>query len=356
VEKYKVIGLMSGTSMDGLDIAYCEFRHNRNKWEFRICEGKTVPFSAAVRKRLVAASETSALELARTHTWFGNWMGEAVYAFMNEHGLHPDLISSHGHTIFHQPQKGFTLQIGCGAALAAISGVDTVCDFRTLDIALGGQGAPLVPIGDELLFSGYDYCLNLGGFANVSYRKKGKRLAFDICPANIVLNQLSQSLHLPYDKGGLIARGGRINQLLLDKLNTASYYSSSGPKSLGREWVRDKVIPLLASSQAPVADKLRTYTEHIAYQISRQVGDSKASLLVTGGGAFNLFLMERIRDLSGIPLALPEDNIIHFREALIFAFLGVLRIRNEVNCLKSVTGARQDSSGGCVYKGLLPKV
>lgn len=340
---------MSGTSMDGLDMAYCELTLHKGAWTFRIGPAATVPFNAAVHKRLAGADKSSALDLSLTHTWFGAWMGKAVRSFINTHSLQPDLISSHGHTVFHQPKKGLTLQIGCGAALAAIGGVDTVCDFRTQDVALGGQGAPLVPIGDEQLFPEYDYCLNLGGFANVSFHKKGKRLAFDICPANIVLNHLSQTLDLPYDDEGRIARDGKLIGPLLDKLNNASYYASKGPKSLGKEWVLEEVIPLLDKFKAPAADKLRTCTEHIAYQISRQIESKKAKVLVTGGGAYNVFLLERLRFFSGISLKLPDDNTIRFREALIFAFLGVLRQRNEVNCLKSVTGATRDSVGGCIY-------
>ncbi len=340
---------MSGTSMDGLDIAYCEFSFSGNKWKFRIVKGTTIAYNTRICKRLAGAGKAPALELALTHSWFGSWMGKQVQSFVQKHGLKPDLISSHGHTVFHQPQKGLTLQIGCGASLSAISGTDTVCDFRTTDVALGGQGAPLVPIGDELLFPEYDYCLNLGGFANVSFSKKGKRLAFDICPANIVLNHLSESLHLPYDKDGCIARSGKLNRPLLNKLNRAAYYSSTGPKSLGREWVNQHVIPLLERSKLPTADQLRTYTEHIAEQISKKLGSAPPHVLATGGGVYNLFLMERIAALSGISIRQPDDKLIRFREALIFAFLGVLRIRNETNSLKSVTGASRDSVGGCLY-------
>jgi anhydro-N-acetylmuramic acid kinase len=350
---YTVIGLMSGTSLDGLDMACCTFTFHQNKWNFQISSAQTIAYTPALKSRLQNADKLDATGLAEIHAGFGQWMGSRVDAFIRKNKLTPLLVSSHGHTVFHQPSKGFTLQIGCGANLAAACGITTVCDFRTGDVALGGQGAPLVPIGDELLFGEYSHCLNLGGFANISFRENGERIAFDICPVNIVLNHLSQKLGKAYDKAGAFARKGKLLPALLKTLNRISFYQKRGPKSLGKEWVWKEVIPLLDKQKDSVADLLHTYCEHIAYLIARHAPRGKQTLLITGGGVYNSFLMERIRAHARCGICIPDDRIVQFREALVFAFLGVLRLRGETNCLSSVTGARHDSSGGCIYDPLV---
>lgn len=269
--------------------------------------------------------------------------------FLNRNRLSANYIGSHGHTIFHQPGRGFTSQIGEGAAMAQASGIPVICDFRTGDVARGGQGAPLVPIGDEHLFGDCDYCLNIGGFANISYRQESKRIAFDVCPANIVLNKLAGKLGLPYDDEGRVAASGMLNTELLEKLNSLEYYHLAPPKSLGREWVDTTFSPLLNKS-IPAADLLRTVTEHIAVNISRCASfKSGETMLVTGGGALNRYLIDRIRSLSSINIQLPDKQIIDFKEALIFAFLAYLRILERPNSLASVTGAASDSCTGCIY-------
>ncbi|HEV7231909.1 MAG TPA: anhydro-N-acetylmuramic acid kinase [Bacteroidia bacterium] len=350
---YTAIGLMSGTSLDGLDIACCTFIYQRGKWRFHISSAKTIAYTPVLKDRLRNADKLDAAGLAEIHTWFGHWMGTRADDFIRKHKLKPLIVSSHGHTVFHQPAKGFTLQIGSGASLAAACGIKTVCDFRSGDVALGGQGAPLVPIGDELLFSEYGYCLNLGGFANISFRDQNERVAFDICPVNIVLNHLTLKLGKAFDKGGALARKGTLILPLLEALNEARFYQKKGPKSLGKEWVWKEVIPLLEKQKASVPDLLHTYCEHIAYQIGIQILPGKNDMLVTGGGAYNDFLMERIRDYAPCEIRIPDNLTVQFREALVFAFLGVLRLRGEHNCLSSVTGARCDSSGGCIYDPLL---
>ena len=358
---------MSGTSLDGVDIAYCELEYSetdapRNKkekslWKFKIVAAETIPFTTVWQTRLREVENTNALSFSLTHVDFGHYLGHLVTRFIKKKRLHPQLVASHGHTIFHQPGKALTTQIGDGAAIAAECGLPVVCDFRSKDVALGGQGAPLVPIGDELLFSEYDFCLNLGGFANISFRKSKERRAFDVCPVNIVLNELSKKLGKKYDDAGELARRGAINESLFKQLNALNYFRQAPPKSLGKEWVLTNFLPLIAQSGVNPFDGLRTVVEHIGVQIARALNTvekkktkkKRGTLLVTGGGAYNTFLIERIQFYTRATICLPDKNTIEFKEALIFGLLGILRWRNEVNCLKSVTGAKKDSSGGCIY-------
>jgi anhydro-N-acetylmuramic acid kinase len=349
-DSYKVTGIMSGTSLDGVDIAFCTFNSEDGKWNYSIRNAETIPYPEEWRIRLANLENKSALEFVKTDADYGHFLGRTAKAFHLEHNLKPDFIASHGHTIFHQPALNFTSQIGKGSAIAAETGIPVVCDFRSTDVALGGQGAPLVPVGDKLLFGEYTYCLNLGGFANISYTESGKRIAFDICPANIVLNYLASFLHKDYDENGMLARHGILHQPLLDELNGLEFYRREPPKSLGKEWVLSEVHPLLEKYSIPVEDKLRTFVEHIVQQVSETVkSDVSFTLLLTGGGACNDFLAERIREKTSVNVVIPDPLTLNFKEALIFAFLGVLRWREEVNCLKSVTGARCDNSGGAIY-------
>jgi anhydro-N-acetylmuramic acid kinase len=348
--KYKLIGLMSGTSLDGLDIAFCTFSFSAGKWDFSIDAAETIPYSVQWKSRLASIHNASALDLALTHVDYGHLLGKLSRKFIRKHKVEPDFISSHGHTIFHQPSMGLTLQIGHGAAIAAETGIPVISDFRAMDVALGGQGAPLVPIGDMLLFSGYDLCLNLGGIANISFTEKGKRLAYDICPVNQVLNRLAAELKMEYDKDGKLACSGKVNESLLKKLNSLPFFIQKPPKSLGREWISDVVFPLLSGFSIPVKDKLSTFCEHIAMQIALSTAKKpEGRMLVTGGGALNKFLVNRIKDHVKHRIVIPDPVIINFKEALVFAFLGVLRYREETNCLSSVTGASHDNTGGMIF-------
>ncbi len=364
IHEYNVIGLMSGTSLDGLDIAHCSFKYHDNKWSFKILEAETIFYSETWVNRLKNLSLQTAFEFVKTNIEYGHLLGSLTKNFIEKYKLQIDLIASHGHTIFHQPQLKITSQIGDGAAIASHCNIPIVCNFRTLDVALGGQGAPLVPIGDQLLFSEYTACLNLGGIANVSFEdlspspspKERGRVAFDICPVNIVANELAQTIGKKYDDAGKIGASGKINTELLNQLNAIDFYFLPFPKSLGREWIDEKVFPIINSFNISIEDKLCTFYEHIAIQISNVLNRSSTfnvqrSMLFTGGGAYNSYLIERIKKLSQQQIAIPEKKIIEFKEALIFAFLGVLRIRGEINCLSSVTGAQRDSVGGAIYKG-----
>ena len=295
------------------------------------------------------AMHTSQKELEKLDKVYGDYLGTLINNFIYNYKIGTiDFIASHGHTILHQPEKGITLQIGSGKIIAAKTKQKVVCDFRTQDVALGGQGAPLVPIGDELLFADYDYCLNLGGFSNVSFKKDQERIAFDICPVNIVLNYYANLLDLPYDDEGKIAAQGSINVALLDKLNQLEYYQQQPPKSLGLEWVQQEIFPLINAEEKNVQHILRTFIEHIAIQISAII-KGNSSILITGGGAFNIFLMQRIAKHANVKISAPNKTLINYKEALIFAFLGLLRLDNQINCLKSVTGANKDHSSGVIF-------
>ena len=354
-KKYKVLGMMSGTSLDGLDIAYCEFWRTGNQWNYEIKETTTVDYTKTWRTQLKNAIHLSKEAHDALHVDYGKWLGEAAYNFINQHGLNPDFIASHGHTSHHRPEEGITFQLGYGQALASTSRQKVICDFRTLDVALQGQGAPLVPIGDRLLLHTYDYCLNLGGISNISFETNGQRIAFDIGLANMPLNDITARIGLEYDKGGALAKSGTLHESFYNELNALEYYSLPYPKSTGYEWYSFTVKPLIDSYDLPVADLLHTLIQHNAHQIANVIKRTStkptSKLLVTGGGAFNDFfvhcLREKLDDICQVEI--PSGTLIGFKEAMVFAFMGVLRDRNEVNVLASVTGATKDSSSGEIF-------
>lgn len=349
-KKMKAIGLMSGTSLDGLDVCHCSFEQTSGKWSFRIDCAKTYPYpSDIVRQLREKVQRMSVQDFLFFHSAYGKHLGEQVNAFMSEFNVKPDIIASHGHTIFHKPDKKIMFQAGDGAAIAAETGIPTVSDFRRMDILLGGQGAPLVPIGDRLLFPEYPRCLNLGGFSNISYEEDGRRVAFDICPINYVLNHYSRFAGKKYDQDGRLARRGKLCPTLYSRLNALAYYRQNPPKSLGREWVEKEVFPLMDKSPLCVEDKLHTFCEHAAFQIASVAG-AEGNMLITGGGVFNQFLLERIHRLCMCNVKVPGRQVIEYKEALIFAFLGVLYMFNEANCLASATGASSDNIGGMLFK------
>lgn len=355
--QYSVIGLMSGTSLDGVDIAFCKFSIDNSGWSYEIVHGVTVNYPNFWRPILMNLEKADALTFQQTHIDYGFYLGKLVADFIKKYKFKPDFASSHGHTIFHQPEKKLTVQIGAGAAIAAASNLPVVCDFRSLDVALGGQGAPLVPIGDKLLFAEFDFCLNLGGFANVSYSYNNERIAFDICPVNIVMNAICAKLGKEYDSGGELASNGVVQESLLSELNGLSFYNLplNSPKSLGKEWVIKNVNPILEKYRISEKDVLCTFCEHIAIQMAKVLNNKPCGkLLLTGGGAYNTFLINRIKKHVIHQITIPVKNTIEYKEALIFAFLGVLRMRKEINCLKSVTGARQNNCGGTVYEAPPP--
>jgi anhydro-N-acetylmuramic acid kinase len=345
----KTIGLMSGTSLDGLDIVAAEFTKSNHKWNYEIMAAETVSYTENWQKRLENAHTLPGKELIELHNAYGVLTGRLVSRFMNTNSYFPDIIASHGHTVFHQPSAGLSFQIGNGIFIAKETKTLTIADFRQDDVALGGEGAPLVPAGDRLLFPEYTYCLNLGGFANISFEKNGKRIAFDICPVNFVLNYLAKKIGFQYDNNGEIGKRGKADQNLIYSLNQLDYYRQPPPKSLGREWTEQFFIPLLSASQISVYDQMRSVYEHIAVQTVKVIEDDNASVLITGGGAYNKFLTDYLAQYTNARLFIPDDQLIKFKEALVFAFLGLLRYFGEINCYSSVTGAKQDTSAGVIF-------
>jgi len=341
------IGVMSGTSLDGIDLVYVKFLKKEYSF-FEIIHTETVSYTKEWKQVLKQAILLSSKELLDLDVIYGKHLGSVLVNFISNYKITEiDFIASHGHTILHQPEEGITLQIGSGSEIAKITQQKVVSDFRTQDVNLGGQGAPLVPIGDELLFSKYDFCLNLGGFSNVSFKKESKRIAFDICPVNIVLNHYANKIGLEYDENGSIASEGYLNRSLLEKLNTLAFYNKEAPKSLGLEWVQQEIFPLIDAIEEDISSVLRTFVAHIAIQISKIIKDSD-SVLITGCGVFNSFLIQEIENYSNIKIVQASDTLINYKEALIFALLGVLKVDNQINCLKSVTGAHKNHSSGVV--------
>lgn len=359
---YHALGIMSGSSLDGLDLVFAHFHEQGGKWSFEIEAAACYPYKSDWENRLRLASQVDARTYCQLHIDYGHYLGKEVNRFIEEHQLHykVGLIGSHGHTVFHSPETGLTTQIGEGAALAAATGLPVVTDLRTMDVAWGGQGAPLVPIGEQHLFSGYSLFLNLGGIANIT-RATDPTIAFDCCPANRVLNLLATQVGKPYDPEGSLAASGKINSALLEKLNSHPYYQKPFPKSLANEVGTDQHFPLLLESGSSIPDLLATYTQHIVDQVSQSaqalvshaMGDEK-KCLVTGGGAFNTHLIKCL-DASfrthGITLEVPAADLVNYKEALIMAFLAVLRWRQENTVIPSVTGARQASIGGALWNG-----
>ena len=358
---YRVIGLMSGSSLDGLDIAFVHFHENGGKWTYEIIAADCYPYDKEWEQRLKNATHLNAHDYELLHSEYGHYLGKKINQFIDHHNLNHQvsLISSHGHTTFHEPEKLLTCQLGNGAAIAAETKLPVVTDLRSLDVAFGGQGAPIVPIGEKLLFHDYDYFLNIGGIANLSVRDGESISAFDVCPANRVLNMLAEEKGLSFDEDGNLASAGKINEGLLEELNSLEYYSLPNPKSLDNNFGTDTVFPIIKSFNIKTEDALRTYVEHICFQIKTAVNfppNVNRQLLITGGGAFNNFLIKRLEEVfitSGLELKIvvPEENVVKYKEALIMGLIGILRWRQEYNVLSSVTGAKKNSIGGALWMG-----
>jgi anhydro-N-acetylmuramic acid kinase len=370
---YRVIGLMSGSSLDGLDIAYVHLHENGGKWNFEIIQAACLTYCEIWKKKLQLATTLNALEYQLLHTAYGHYIGEQVNSFINENNLHfqVQLIASHGHTTFHEPRKKMTAQVGDGAAIAAETGINVVSDLRAMDVAFGGQGAPIVPIGEKLLFSDFDFFLNLGGISNISQKNKDGFIGFDICPANRVLNMLANEAGKEFDQNGELAASGKINTALLKELNSLGYYGHAYPKSLANNFGTEVIFPIIKRAAISIEDRLCTYVEHIVQQIKFAIEKlqiniqhstdsnlksqpTNQKLLASGGGALNTFLTERLKktlEELNIETIIPAEKIIQYKEALVMALIGVLRWREEINVLSSVTGSRRNSIGGAVWIG-----
>lgn len=352
-KRYRVLGAMSGTSLDGVDLAMVDFEKRSGQWAFCIVKAQTIPYCDKWRARLTNAIHLKSEDLEKLDVSYTEHLASICKGFLQTNGFAEfDLVCSHGHTVFHRPDLGFTKQIGNRKELADLLRKTVVCDFRVEDVKLGGQGAPLVPVGDQLLFSEFDACLNLGGFGNISFDWKGVRLAFDIVPVNTVLNQIvAEHTKQNFDAEGNWARKGTLCKELLQQLNTVTYYSLKAPKSLGIEFVHTEIVPIMRSYQIGFEDLLRTYVEHIAVQIADSVPKDVVQILVTGGGAYNHFLLERMKHVAeDLAFVVPDTDIVDFKEALIFGLLGVLRMEGEKNVLCSVTGAKYDHCSGTVFR------
>lgn len=369
MKKYRIAGLMSGSSLDGLDIAIADFELKdiqpiKIEWKFIAAE--TIPFSDEWQQKLRTASTYNALDFCKLNAELGHYFGSIVKKYLTTKNIKPDYIASHGHTIFHYPNEHFTVQIGDGAAIAAITGIDVITEFRTTDVAIGGQGAPLAPLADKYMFEGYDFYVNIGGIANISCNVEGNFYAFDTGAANQVLNSLAQSIGKEYDDKGNLAALGSINLQLLEAINSHPYYQKTYPKSLDNTWVQQNVLPILQHSSIFLNDKLATATEHIAQKLVDGIKNvirkesfvkEKIRMLITGGGAFNDFLIERINaqlisnGLENIEIVIPNKDIINFKEALLIGLLGLLRIEKIPNSLATSTGAAKDNINGCIYLG-----
>jgi len=347
---YRGIGLMCGTSQDALDIALIKFIRTQSGWKFEILKSEMIDIPYDISTQLTEFNSLSGIELARLNVAFSEFTAASLNHFNQNQSQKIDFISSHGVTIYHQPEKNLTLQLGSGGIIAAITGLPTVCDFRVQDVAKGGQGAPLVPFVDSVLFSDFDYTLNLGGFANVSVIQGKKTIGFDITVCNLILNHLALLANHRFDKNGDIAARGTLNIPLFNELNNLDYYAKSTPKSLGREWFERCILPLLDSqSMVSIEDKMHTASEHIAFQIGSVMNKTGTKCLVTGGGALNTHLVERIKHHAVAEIHIPNKQLIEFKECVAFAFLGLSRLLEEPNVLVSVTGAKSETSLGAVY-------
>jgi len=349
---YCCVGLMSGTSLDGLDIVLCRFDNVGDKWTYSILKNQTVAYSKDWKAQLKSAYHLTGIDLLKLHRAYGFWLGKQVQDFLSTNEAKPDIIASHGHTVFHEPDQQFNFQLGDGNALAAQSGLLTIADFRSYDICMKGQGAPLVPIGDQLLFAEYDACVNLGGFANISCDRDGKRIAWDICAVNYVINSLVSALNLEMDEDGKIGQSGYLINDLLEELNQISYYEQKAPKTLGQEWVEKEVFVLFDKYKQEAQENiLFTWYEHISSVLANELNNLavKGKVLFTGGGVYNSYLMQLIRAKTTLEIVIPDARLVNYKEALIFAFLGVLKMRGENNCLRSVTGADSDNCSGVLF-------
>lgn len=342
------LGLMSGTSLDGLDMAYCSFENNKSHYSFQLIYAETIEYDAATKEMLQQAPFLSGLELIKADRIYGHYLGQAIRSLIDKTHIVPDYVASHGHTIFHLPNERMTFQIGHGPSIAAECNIPTIFDFRSLDVALKGQGAPLVPIGDQLLFGNFQACVNLGGFSNVSFEQQGKRIAFDICPVNFVANLLAQRENKPFDKNGELGKQGKLLPDLLEKFINLEYHHTPPPKSLGREWVESSFLPLFINDSIATKDLLRTLYEYIAQQIIHDIPFNDGAVLFTGGGSKNTFLMQLIQEKASWKTIIPDSSIIDYKEAIIFAFMAYLKIIGQNNCLSSVTGAIRNSISGSI--------
>lgn len=350
-ENLTVLGLMSGTSLDGVDLALCQFKVEDQVAIYEPIKTRTISYPYYLREKLEDAIQIDPGDLHQLDQELGSYYAGLIREFLSDCKVKPDLISSHGHTILHQPDKGITMQIGDGKVMATKTGITVINDFRSQDVSKGGQGAPLVPVGDRDLFGAYDMCLNLGGIANLSFEQSGQRIACDISPCNMALNTVASWINIDFDDKGQLASEGKLNNDLLDRLNALEYYHAPPPKSLGKEWFVRSFLPEIRKTEISIRDLLHTINVHISDQVANFINGQPGNgirTLVTGGGAYNQSLMKLIQNKCNSELFIPDEQLIDFKEAIIFAYLGFLKYQERVNVLASCTGAASDTSAGMI--------
>ena len=338
---FRIIGVMAGSSMDGLDLAEVSFELKNDRWGYLIHKTETIEYPTKLLERLKISSAENQASQQKLDKEFGKWISEQINGF-NESEI--DLVAVHGHTVIHKPQNQISWQLGDGKIIANECNVPCITEFRTLDVQLGGQGAPLVPFGDFNLFSAYSACLNLGGIANISIRESGT--AWDICPCNQILNYLAGQKGLLYDMDGELARKGSLMEELFNKIQKDHFFEQHPPKSLPNNYLSTDLF-----ENINIEDGLHTYCHFVAQQIKKDLLNvNPGKMLISGGGAHNSFLIQLIRrQLSEWKIEVPNEQLISFKESLVFAFLGLMKFRGEINVLSSVTGAAKDTSSGVIH-------
>lgn len=359
---YNVIGVSSGSSLAGLDLVFTALTEVRGKWEYEIRAAVRLPYTPEWEEKLSGAADLPARDYMLLHSEYGHFTGHAIKSFIHDNQLDHQVhfIVTHGHTIFHVPSQKMTAQLGDGAAIAAVTGLSVISDLRAMDVALGGKGAPLFPLAEQLLFPDFTYRLNLGENATLAAQLNGAFAAFDICPCNYILDSLAATLGRAYDEDGQLAAGGVTDAPLLESLNGLAFYRESYPRTIASKFGTGTVLPLIQKHQLSTQGKLNTYVKHIAAQIAGTLGslqqdktqEAPATLLLTGGGIFNGFLIKSIQEALqplNITITIPEEPTSKFRTPLMVALLGALRWRQEINAFASVTGAEKDSVGGALW-------
>lgn len=348
---YNAIGLMSGSALDGLDIAFVELTEIAGKWSYELKASACIPYEEAWKEQLKNASTLSVPQFLDLHTAYGRLLGTEVVKFIEAHQLFHKVhfIASHGHTAYHNPATQTSFQLGDGASIAAVSGIKVISDLRNKDVAYGGQGAPIVPMAEQLLWKEFDLCLNLGGIANLTVNRTPVK-AFDICPCNQVLDYFAQKVGKAFDAEGNLAASGNVVEAILVQLGNLDYYQIKGPKSLANPYSQE-LIRLL--DKLEIKDALATAIEHIATEISKCLQENKtteAKLLITGGGALNTFLIQKlVAKNPQLNIIVADEATIKFKEAIAMALLGALRWMEQDTVLASVTGAEKNSVGGALW-------
>jgi anhydro-N-acetylmuramic acid kinase len=357
-EKY--IGVMRGTSLDGLDVVLCEIDNST----CRLLASAEYPFDKELKNDVLHAIHASiTLEfIGHLDSRLGELFADSIHAFMSENKINPQDITAigvHGQTLWHQPEGNFpfSMQLGNPNIVTAKTGINVVCDFRRKDIALGGQGAPFAPAFHKEIFGSLKRntaVLNIGGMANITFLD-GELRGYDTGPGNVLMDYwITQSRNLPYDKDGAFSACGSVNEELLKSFLSDDYFKKAPPKSTGREYFNENWLSLHMPLFQTIKDEdiQRTLLELTAQSVANEIRKTPTDLLIVcGGGAKNSFLMKRLEDLCTIEVTKSDHYGVSgdFLEAMAFAWLAYKRVHNEKVELRSVTGARENSVLGGIY-------